>query len=142
MPRRPPGTVSSVIAIPRLPFKSRRAGQGWELQPTAINFCDTLGLEPAHGPKDVAAFVLYPDSGVMGEAVADFIQDIRLAYESRKLGKHFVGGETGEHEDGLVPYRSHGEASIATNCKVCRLLATHLANCSMMPTSKTPLSSI
>lgn len=112
VPRRPPGTVSSVITIPAPAVQVRRAGQGWELQPTAINFWDTLGLEPAHGPKDVAAFVLYPDSGVMGEAVADFIQDIRLAYESRKLGKHFVGGETGEHEDGLVPYRSHGEASV------------------------------
>ncbi|KEQ74213.1 hypothetical protein M436DRAFT_71677 [Aureobasidium namibiae CBS 147.97] len=112
VPRRPPGTVSSVITIPAPAVQVRRAGQGWELQPTAINFWDTLGLEPAHGPKDVAAFVLYPDSGVMGEAVADFVQDIRLAYESRKFGKHFVGGETGEHEDGLVPYRSHGEASV------------------------------
>lgn len=112
VPRRPPGSVNSVITIPAPAVQIRRAGQGWELQPTAINFWDTLGLEPAHGPKDVAAFVLYPDSGVMGEAVADFIQDIRLAYESRKFGKHFVGGETGEHEDGLVPYRSHGEASV------------------------------
>ncbi len=56
VPRRPPGTVSSVIAIPRC-VQVRRAGQGGELQPTAINFWDTLGLEPAHGPKDVAAFV-------------------------------------------------------------------------------------
>jgi mediator of RNA polymerase II transcription subunit 13 len=111
VPRRP-GTVSSVITIPAPAIHVRRAGQGWELQPTAINFWDTLGLEPAHGPKDIAAFALYPDSGVMGEAVADFMQDIRLAYESRKFGKHFVGGETGEHEDGLMPYRSHGEASV------------------------------
>jgi mediator of RNA polymerase II transcription subunit 13 len=111
VPRRP-GTVNSVITIPAPAIHVRRAGQGWELQPTAINFWDTLGLEPAHGPKDIAAFALYPDSGVMGEAVADFLQDIRLAYESRKFGKHFIGGETGEHEDGLMPYRSHGEASV------------------------------
>ncbi|KAI4743738.1 hypothetical protein E4T50_05860 [Aureobasidium sp. EXF-12298] len=110
VPRRP-GTVNSVITIPTPAVQVRRAGQGWELQPTAINFWDTLGLEPAHGPKDIAAFALYPDSGVMGEAVADFMQDIRLAYENRKFGKHFIGGETGEHEDGLMPYRSHGEAS-------------------------------
>jgi mediator of RNA polymerase II transcription subunit 13 len=111
VPRRP-GTVNSVITIPAPAVQVRRAGQGWELQPTAINFWDTLGLEPAHGPKDIAAFALYPDSGVMGEAVADFMQDIRLAYETRKFGKHFVGGETGEHEDGLMPYRCHGEASV------------------------------
>ncbi|KAK5999284.1 hypothetical protein QM012_005609 [Aureobasidium pullulans] len=111
VPRRP-GNISSVIAIPAPAVHVRRAGQGWELQPTAINFWDTLGLEPAHGPKDVAAFALYPDSGVMGEAVADFLQEIRLAYENRKLGKHYIGGETGEHEDGLLAYRSHGEPSV------------------------------
>ncbi|KAG9595771.1 hypothetical protein KCU77_g5477, partial [Aureobasidium melanogenum] len=112
VPRRPPGNISSVITIPAPAVHVRRAGQGWELQPTAINFWDTLGLEPAHGPKDVAAFALYPDSGVMGEAVADFLQEIRLAYENRKFGKHYIGGETGEHEDGLLAYRSHGEPSI------------------------------
>ncbi|KAG9664742.1 putative C6 transcription factor, partial [Aureobasidium melanogenum] len=112
IPRRSPGNISSVITIPPPAVHVRRAGQGWELQPTAINFWDTLGLEPAHGPKDVAAFALYPDSGVMGEAVADFLQEIRLAYENRKLGKHYIGGETGEHEDGLFAYRSHGEPSI------------------------------
>ncbi|KAI4717863.1 hypothetical protein E4T48_05918 [Aureobasidium sp. EXF-10727] len=111
VPRRP-GGVNSVITIPAPPVHVRRAGQGWELQPTAVNFWDTLGLEPANGPKDVAAFALYPDSGVMGEAVADFLQDVRLAYETRKFGKHYIGGETGEHEDGLIPYRSHGEASV------------------------------
>ncbi|KAI5243462.1 hypothetical protein E4T43_04192 [Aureobasidium subglaciale] len=112
MPRRPPGTTNAIITMPIPPVHIRRAGQGWELQPTAINFWDALGLEPAHGPKDVAAFALYPDTGVMSEAVFDFMQDIRLAYESRKLGKHFIGGETVEHEDGLMPYRSHGEASV------------------------------
>ncbi|KAH0339787.1 putative C6 transcription factor, partial [Aureobasidium melanogenum] len=112
VPRRPPGNISSVITIPAPAVHVRRAGQGWELQPTAVNFWDTLGLEPAHGPKDVAAFALYPDSGGLGEAVADFLQEIRLAYENRKLGKHYIGGETGEHEDGLVAYRSHGEPSI------------------------------
>ncbi|KAG9857421.1 putative C6 transcription factor, partial [Aureobasidium melanogenum] len=111
VPRRPPGNISSVITIPAPAVHVRRAGQGWELQPTAINFWDTLGLEPAHGPKDVAAFALYPDSGVMSEAVADFLQEIRLAYENRKFGKHYIGGETGEHEDGLLAYRSHGEPS-------------------------------
>ncbi|KAG9756803.1 putative C6 transcription factor, partial [Aureobasidium melanogenum] len=112
VPRRPPGNISSVITIPAPAVHVRRAGQGWELQPTAINFWDTLGLEPAHGPKDVAAFALYPDSGVISEAVADFLQEIRLAYENRKFGKHYIGGETGEHEDGLFAYRSHGEPSI------------------------------
>ncbi|KAH0350592.1 putative C6 transcription factor, partial [Aureobasidium melanogenum] len=112
VPRRPPGNISSVITIPAPAVHICRAGQGWELQPTAINFWDTLGLEPAHGPKDVAAFALYPDSGVMGEAVADFLQEIRLTYENRKFGKHYIGGETGEHEDGLLAYRSHGEPSI------------------------------
>ncbi|CAD0100798.1 unnamed protein product, partial [Aureobasidium mustum] len=111
VPRRP-GNISSVITIPAPAVHVRRAGQGWELQPTAINFWDTLGLEPAHGPKDVAAFAVFPDSGVLSEAVADFLQDIRLAYENRKLGKHYIGGETGEHEDGLLAYRSHGEPSI------------------------------
>ncbi|KAH0382968.1 putative C6 transcription factor, partial [Aureobasidium melanogenum] len=112
VPRRPPGNISSVITIPAPAVHVRRAGQGWELQPTAINFWDTLGLEPAHGPKDVAAFALYPDSGVISEAVADFLQEMRLAYENRKFGKHYIGGETGEHEDGLFAYRSHGEPSI------------------------------
>ncbi|KAH0367723.1 putative C6 transcription factor, partial [Aureobasidium melanogenum] len=112
VPRRPPGNISSVITIPAPAVHVRRAGQGWELQPTAINFWDTLGLEPAHGPKDIAAFALYPDSGVLGEAVAHFLQEIRLAYENRKFGKHYIGGETGEHEDGLLAYRSHGEPSI------------------------------
>ncbi|KAH0165353.1 hypothetical protein KCU67_g4765, partial [Aureobasidium melanogenum] len=112
VPRRPPGNISSIITIPAPAVHVRRAGQGWELQPTAINFWDTLGLEPAYGPKDVAAFALYPDSGVIGEAVADFLQEIRLAYENRKFGKHYIGGETGEHEDGLFAYRSHGEPSI------------------------------
>lgn len=112
VPRRPPGNISSVITIPAQAVHVRRAGQGWELQPTAINFWDTLGLEPAHGPKDVAAFALFPDSGVISEAVADFLQEIRLAYENCKFGKHYIGGETGEHEDGLMAYRSHGEPSI------------------------------
>lgn len=111
VPRRPPGNISSVITIPAPAVHVRRAGQGWELQPTAINFWDTLGLEPAHGPKDVAAFALFPDSGVMSEAVADFLQEVRVAYENCKLGKHYIGGETGEYEDGLLAYRSHGEPS-------------------------------
>ncbi|THW56190.1 hypothetical protein D6D20_08908 [Aureobasidium pullulans] len=111
IPRRP-GTVNSVITIPAPAVHVRRANQGWELQPTAVSFWETLGLEPAHGPKDVVAFALYPDSGVVCEAVADFMHDVRLTYENRKFGFHHVGGETIEHEDGLMPYKSHGETSV------------------------------
>jgi mediator of RNA polymerase II transcription subunit 13 len=110
IPRRP-GTVNSVITIPVPAVRVRRGGAGWELQPTAIGFWDTLGLEPAHGSKNLVAFALFPDCGDLSESVAEFLQDVRLVYEARKLGKHQLGSERLEKPDGLVPYRSHGEAS-------------------------------
>ncbi|KAL4932637.1 uncharacterized protein BDV17DRAFT_168856 [Aspergillus undulatus] len=57
-----------------------------ETLPPAIPFWETFDLEPAHGPKDVVAYCIYPQSTTKAADV--FLERLGLLYTSCNLGNH------------------------------------------------------
>ncbi|KAL4790769.1 mediator complex subunit 13 C-terminal-domain-containing protein [Aspergillus venezuelensis] len=64
-----------------------RRGHGFlETLPPAISFWETFDLEPAHGPKDVIAYCIYPETTTKAAGV--FMERLGLLYTSCNLGNH------------------------------------------------------
>ncbi|KAI9046355.1 uncharacterized protein KD926_004195 [Aspergillus affinis] len=70
----------------------RRGKEYLETLPPAVTFWETFGLEPAFGPKDVAAYCICPQS--MTEAADAFLERISLLYSSCNLGVHARGDKS------------------------------------------------
>ncbi|RDW78532.1 uncharacterized protein DSM5745_05384 [Aspergillus mulundensis] len=77
----------------------RRGKDFLELLPTAISFWETFGLEPAHGPKDVTAYCIHPQSTT--RAADTFIDRLSLLYSSCNLGSHSRGEVSDAFTNGL-----------------------------------------
>jgi mediator of RNA polymerase II transcription subunit 13 len=56
--------------------------------PPAVPFWENLGLAPCKGSKDVSAICIYPDGGGVPDSIEAFLEQIRNAYESSRLGSH------------------------------------------------------
>jgi mediator of RNA polymerase II transcription subunit 13 len=70
-----------------------------DLLPPAIPFWETFGLEPASGPKDIAAYCIYPTGAKEGADA--FMNRFSLLYTSCGLGKHNRGEGSKKFESGL-----------------------------------------
>lgn len=67
----------------------RRGKEYLEILPPAVSFWETFGLEPAFGPKDIAAYCICPQHTM--EASDAFLERISLLYSGCNLGVHARG---------------------------------------------------
>lgn len=81
----------------------RRAGTLIEVSSSALSFWEELGLAPASGTKDIAAFCVYPNQEYVQDGVDAFLSMMGNAYQSCKLGTHIQWSLLPEYERGLVP---------------------------------------
>lgn len=74
------------------PFvRIRRGDADWDVLSTATAFWETLGLEPANGPKDITADLVMVGSNDFRDSCLRFISDLQTVYEGCKLGQHAMG---------------------------------------------------
>lgn len=90
-----PGPVARVPA-PHL--RVRRGKDYLETLPPAISFWETFGLQPAHGPKDISAYCIHPDS--VANAADAFLDRFGQTYQSCNFGSH-TRGKSATCETGL-----------------------------------------
>ena len=79
---------SAIFSLPAPHLEVQRSESKLTVLPPAVPFWETLGLSPCKGSKDVSAICIYPDGGGMAESVDAFLEQIRNAYESNRLGSH------------------------------------------------------
>jgi mediator of RNA polymerase II transcription subunit 13 len=102
-PPRPPTRMDSTALGPDiLPLtasfiRANRSESSWEMAPTALSFWEALGLSPASGPKDIRHFCIAPDNPALEHPVADYMRNLKAAYEGCKFGSMFVGIENGSN---------------------------------------------
>lgn len=81
----------------------RRADSKLSVLPSAVSFWENLSLSPSSGSKDVNAVCVYPNlDGIAGNA-SIFLDQMRSAYESARLGGH-DRVVCKELASGLVPF--------------------------------------
>jgi mediator of RNA polymerase II transcription subunit 13 len=106
-PRLPPRVDSTALGPDILPLmasfiRANRSEASWEMAPTALAFWEALGLSPVSGPKDIRLFCIAPDNTGLEDPVAEFLRNLKAAYEGCKFGSMAVGveiGNTSPHED-------------------------------------------
>ncbi|KAL4943724.1 hypothetical protein BDV06DRAFT_220984 [Aspergillus oleicola] len=87
----------SITKLPPPHLRVRRGQSFLETLPPAISFWETFDLEPAHGPKDVNAYCIYPES--TAKAADAFLERLGLLYTSCNLGDHSRRDATGDFDD-------------------------------------------
>lgn len=113
-PPRPPARVDPTVLGPDiLPLmasfvRANRSESSWEMAPTALAFWEALGLSPVSGPKDIRLFCIAPDNTALEDPVAEYLRNLKAAYEGCKFGSMAIGIETDntsprEHVDYLHP---------------------------------------
>jgi mediator of RNA polymerase II transcription subunit 13 len=80
-------------------LRVRRGKDYLETLPPAIYFWETFGLEPAHGPKDIASYCIHPC--VATNAADTFLERLTLLYSGCSLGTFTRGDHSGAFEKGL-----------------------------------------
>ena len=93
----------------------RRMDSQIDISISALQFWEELGLAPTSTDKNVIVHCIHPESQYVGERVMCFLESVKNAYQSCKLGKHRLGFNlTGQ--DGLltaVPMNSSGTAYVS-----------------------------
>lgn len=113
-PPRPPARMDPTTLGPDiLPLmasfvRANRSESSWEMAPTALAFWEALGLSPVSGLKDIRLFCIAPDNTALEDPVAEYLRNLKAAYEGCKFGSMAIGTETGntsprEHVDYLHP---------------------------------------
>lgn len=92
----------SKISIPHL--RICRGKDYLEALPPAVSFWETFGLEPASGPKDVAAYCIHPRGA--SQAADAFLDRFSLQYQSCNLGNHTRGDKSLTFNKGLRLWES------------------------------------
>lgn len=143
-PPRPPARVDPTVLGPDiLPLmasfvRANRSESSWEMAPTALAFWEALGLSPVSGSKDVRLFCIAPDNTVLEDPVAEYLKNLKAAYESCKFGSMAIGIETGntsprEHVDYLHPvtFESAAKPTLSEAMQAywfaCSILGSELA---------------
>ncbi|PLB55627.1 hypothetical protein P170DRAFT_506183 [Aspergillus steynii IBT 23096] len=112
----------------------RRGKEFLETLPPAVSFWETFGLEPAFGPKDIAAYCICPQNTT--EAADAFLERIGLLYAGCNLGVHARGDKSNGLDQTLGSWNieSLDYLSAMQSLKViCEALGTALQN---VPPSK------
>ncbi|EFX01052.1 hypothetical protein CMQ_5994 [Grosmannia clavigera kw1407] len=107
-PRQPLGQEQlrpNVFHIPTPHVEIQRHEWTLSLAPTAIDFWDTLALEPLHGSKEIRAVCVYPDFDGLDDEVNGFLNRMRIVYESLRLGSHDrLSEKSGHVTEGMVSF--------------------------------------
>ncbi|KAL4988596.1 mediator complex subunit 13 C-terminal-domain-containing protein [Aspergillus falconensis] len=83
-------------------LRVRRGKDFLETLPPAISFWETFDFEPAHGPKDITAYCIHPQSATRAADV--FLERLGLLYCSCNLGGHSRGENSDATKNGLVEW--------------------------------------
>lgn len=95
----------STILLPVPDFRVKRGETTLDISSTALDFWKELGLSPSHGPKDVIAFCVHPDSSMFRRGAENFIDSIGQTYLSLRLGSHISGHPAlKKYASGLVAF--------------------------------------
>ncbi|KAF9904199.1 mediator of RNA polymerase II transcription subunit 13 [Linnemannia zychae] len=73
-----------------------------EASPTILRFWEKLSLGPYSNRKNIAYFVVYPESADMENNVSRFWRELSVVFETSLLGKH-QPGVLQDYKPGLVP---------------------------------------
>ena len=79
----------------------RRMDSQIEISITALHFWEELGLAPVSTEKNVRVHCIHPESQYIGERAVCFLESVKNAYQSCKLGTHRLGLSLIGH-DGLL----------------------------------------
>lgn len=95
-PRPDPTTIGpDIIPLAASFVRANRSDSAWEMAPTALSFWEALGLSPVSGPKDIRHFCMAPNNPVLEGPVAEFLLNLKAAYEGCKFGSMAIELETG-----------------------------------------------
>ncbi|KAJ6049472.1 uncharacterized protein N7446_007198 [Penicillium canescens] len=102
----PPKDVprSFIARLPAPHVRVRRGKEYLEALPPVIDFWETFGLEPAHGPKNISAYCIHPHAA--SQAADVFLRRFGLLYQSCSLGSHTRGDDSVGFEMGLKSWQS------------------------------------
>lgn len=91
-PRGPTASESvrpnSIFSLPAPHIEVQRSESKLTVLPPAVPFWENLGLAPCKGGKDISAICIYPSGGCIADSVDAFLDQVRNAYESSRLGSH------------------------------------------------------
>ena len=81
----------------------RRNQKQIDILGSALHFWEELGLEPAHGAKNILALYIYPAMYSVREGLEAFATMIGNSYQNCKLGTHVSISNLIGYPNGLVP---------------------------------------
>lgn len=94
-------TVSFPLSNPYA--RIRRNQKPIDIAGSALHFWEELGLEPAHGTKNILALYIYPAVYSVREGLCAFATMVGSSYQSCKLGTHASISNLVGYPNGLVP---------------------------------------
>ncbi len=106
-PKRPTGS----FCLPTPYTRVRRNQKPIDILGSALHFWEELGLEPAHGAKNILALYIYPAIYSIREGLEAFAAMIGSSYQNCKLGNHVSISNLVGYPKGLVPVLS-GNCSV------------------------------
>ena len=97
--------------------RTRRMDMQIDISISALQFWEELGLAPASTEKNVIVHCIHPESQYIGERVVCFLESVKNAYQSCKLGGHRLGLSLTGHDRLLtaVPMSSSDTAYASDN---------------------------
>ena len=98
-----------IISTPLL--RVQRMGTHMDISTSALPFWEELGLAPASSEKNVMAFCICPESEFIEEQVIFFLESVRNAYQSYKLGTYQLGFGPAGYDGALVPVTARGDST-------------------------------
>ncbi|KAL8787851.1 MAG: hypothetical protein Q9195_007591 [Heterodermia aff. obscurata] len=108
----------------------RRMDSQIDISISALQFWEELGLAPTSTEKNVTVHCIHPESQYIGERVVCFLESVKNAYQSCKLGTHRMGVNLTGHDRLLtaVPMSSSDTAYASDKLfEACESLGRKLA---------------
>ena len=107
-----PTHLNASFPLPSPYARMRRNQKPIDIAGSALNFWEELGLEPAHGIKNILALYIYPAIYPVRDRICAFATMVGSSYQSCKLGTHASISNLAGYPSGLIPALS-GNGSIA-----------------------------
>lgn len=105
-----PAKSNPIFPLPSPHLQLRRSDSRLSVLPSALPFWDVLGLAPRGNSKQVTSLCVFPKAVGMSESADLFLENIRSAYETRRLGSHERLNIEG-CANGLLPIELGGQAT-------------------------------
>ncbi|KFZ10105.1 hypothetical protein V502_08299 [Pseudogymnoascus sp. VKM F-4520 (FW-2644)] len=105
-----PTKPNPIFPLPSPHLELRRSDSRLSVLPSALPFWDVLGLAPRGNGKHVTSLCVFPKAVGMAESADLFLENIRSAYETKRLGSHDRLNTEG-CVNGLLPIELGGQAT-------------------------------